>query len=132
MRLAHFLALFLITHLSSLCRCFCIINSYCISPSPAARRLGLPNIVHPKTKPAFRDLKFACNGFWLFVCTCHLQFPRLPMCRSPSERKLCCFVYWDYLCLWQMTLRWVLLAGPTALIYFGLAVGLVFLNAALG
>lgn len=67
--LAHFPALFLITHLSSLCHCFSITNSDCISPIPVARRLGLANIVHSKIKPAFRDLRFACNGFWLFIFT---------------------------------------------------------------
>lgn len=62
MCLAHFLPLFLITHLSGLCHCFGIINSYCIRRSPVAWRLGLANIGHPKTKPAFRDLKFTCSG----------------------------------------------------------------------
>lgn len=69
MCLAPFLALFLITHLSSRCYCFSIISSYCISPSPVARSLGLANTVHVKAKPAFRDLRLSCNGFWLSIFT---------------------------------------------------------------
>lgn len=69
MSLANFLAFFLITHLSSLCHCFSIISSYCISPSPVVRSLGLANTVHLKAKPAFRDLRLSCNGFWLSVFT---------------------------------------------------------------